>query len=592
MRRLHPILNVGDLMARRVLLAAIGCLLVAAFVSPAMAQQPRGPVVTPNVQVTSDILPGRVHTQPQMLVHPTDPNVAVIAEVDYNRSACAIHVSLDRGRTWAKAPAEAMPPGYKSCARPNFGSFFAAKFGVDGTLYLAGTAGQNASSSGPNDPFVARTKDLGRTWQYSVIKKSEERDFPKPDGTSTRDFERFGYIRLAVHPTDPTRVYAGFRRWGAFQPVAQASERTVVAVSTDGGATFGGFSDILETSYALTDVKGSDQPAIAIDEKGTIYAFTKERPPASTTPGVVQDALPLPPGPANACRSASANPAAQPWKPAPVPSPAPTVGQPGAGSRMFMSKSVDDGKTWKASTIETSGVICGPCLTTPEAAIDAKTGDLYVVFEQSDSAAPNPRDDRNIWFMKSPDGGTTWTRRVMLNDDIDPNRKPNYDQFLPGISIAPNGRVDVAWWDFRTDALYNPGGNGNTTRRDQTCFDIFYTSSSDAGTTWAKNSRISDRSMNQNEGYAMNVISDLRGPIGVASTNEEAFITWNDSRNGTVELPTEDAYLAKVIHEEPAISDGDGGSAIKGSSVLLGLAIGLVVAGLAVATVAGNARRT
>jgi len=579
-------------MGRRVLLAAIGCLLVAAFVTPAMAQQPRGPVVTPNVQVTSDILPGRIHTEPQMLVHPTDPNVAVIAEVDFNRSACAIHVSLDRGRTWAKAPAEAMPPGYKACIRPNFGSFFAAKFGIDGTLYLAGTAGQNASSSGPNDPFVARTKDLGRTWQYSIIKKSEERDFPKPDGTSTRDLERFGYIRLAVHPTDPTRVYAGFRRQGAFQPVAQASERTVVSVSTDGGATFGPPTDVLETSYALTDVKGSDQASMAIDDKGTIYTFTKERPPASTTPGVTQAPLPLPPGPANACRAATANPAAQPWVPAPVPATAPTVGQPGAGSRMFMSKSTDDGKTWKASTIETSGVICGPCLTTPEAAIDAKTGDLFVVFEQSDSPPPNPRDDRNIWFMKSTDGGSTWSRRVQLNDDIDPNRKPNYDQFFPGISIAPNGRVDVAWWDFRTDALYNPSGNGNTTRRDQTCFDIFYTSSSDAGTTWAKNSRISDRSMNQNEGFAMNPISDLRGPIGVASTNEEAFITWNDSRNGTVDLPTEDAYFAKVIHEEPSLDDGDDGSAIKGSSVLLGLAIGLVLAGLAVATVAGNSRRT
>ena len=579
-------------MGRRVLLAAIGCLLVAAFVTPAMAQQPRGPVVTPNVQVTSDILPGRIHTEPQMLVHPTDPNVAVIAEVDFNRSACAIHVSLDRGRTWAKAPAEAMPPGYKACIRPNFGSFFAAKFGIDGTLYLAGTAGQNASSSGPNDPFVARTKDLGRTWQYSIIKKSEERDFPKPDGTSTRDLERFGYIRLAVHPTDPTRVYAGFRRQGAFQPVAQASERTVVSVSTDGGATFGPPTDVLETSYALTDVKGSDQASMAIDDKGTIYTFTKERPPASTTPGVTQAPLPLPPGPANACRAATANPAAQPWVPAPVPATAPTVGQPGAGSRMFMSKSTDDGKTWKASTIETSGVICGPCLTTPEAAIDAKTGDLFVVFEQSDSPPPNPRDDRNIWFMKSTDGGNTWSRRVQLNDDIDPNRKPNYDQFFPGISIAPNGRVDVAWWDFRTDALYNPSGNGNTTRRDQTCFDIFYTSSSDAGTTWAKNSRISDRSMNQNEGFAMNPISDLRGPIGVASTNEEAFITWNDSRNGTVDLPTEDAYFAKVIHEEPSLDDGDDGSAIKGSSVLLGLAIGLVLAGLAVATVAGNSRRT
>ena len=68
-----------------------------------------------------------------------------------------------------KAPADAMPPGYRACTRPNFGSFFAAKFGIDGTLYLAGTAGQSASSSGPNDPFVARTKDLGRTWGASPL---------------------------------------------------------------------------------------------------------------------------------------------------------------------------------------------------------------------------------------------------------------------------------------------------------------------------------------------------------------------------------------------------------------------------------------
>jgi hypothetical protein len=577
--------------ARRLLLAVIACLTVSAFVTPATAQQaaPRGPVVTPNIQVTSDILPGRIHTEPQMLVHPTDSNVLVIAEVDFNRSACAIHVSLDRGRTWAKAPSEAMPPGYKACIRPNFGSFFAAKFGIDGTLYLAGTAGQNASSSGPNDPFVARTKDLGRTWQYSIIKKSEEVDFPKADGTSVRDVERFGYIRLATHPTDPMRVYAGFRRQGGFLPTSQASERTVVSVSTDGGATFSLPTDVLQSSFPLTDVKGSDQAAVVVDKAGTIYTFTKERPPASTAPGVTQSPLPLPPGPANACRPATANPAVQPWVPTPVPSSIPTAGQPGAGSRMFMSKSTDDGKTWKAATIETSGVICGPCLTTPEAAIDAKTGDLYVVFEQSDSPPPNPRDDRNIWFMKSNDGGTTWSKRMQLNDDIDPNRKPNYDQMFPGISIAPNGRIDVAWWDFRTDALYNPTGNGNTTRRDQTCFDIFYTSSSDGGTTFAKNSRISDRSMNQNEGYSMNLISDVRGPVGVASTDEEAYVAWNDSRNGTVDLPTEDAYFAKVIHDEPGATVKSE-PVVKTSSVLLGLAIGLVIAGLAVATVAGNSR--
>ncbi|HEV2759860.1 MAG TPA: sialidase family protein [Acidimicrobiales bacterium] len=577
-------------MGKRVLFAAVGCLLVAAFVTPASAQQPRGPVVTPNVQVTTDVTPGRIHTEPQMLVHPDDPNILVIPEVEFNSSTCQVQVSLDRGRTWAKSPANAMPPGYKACVRPNFGSFFAAKFGIDGTLYLAGTAGLNASSTGPSDPFVARSKDLGRTWEYSIVRKAEERDFPKPDGTSVRDVERFGYVRMAVHPTDPQRVYVGFRRQGGFLPTSQASERATVAVSTDGGATFGPLTDVLESSFPLTDVKGSDQPGIAVAKDGTIYTFTKERPPAATTAGPTQAALPTPPGPANACRAASANPAAQPWIPTPVPATAPTAGQPGAGSRMFMSTSTDDGKTWKAKTIETSGVVCGPCLTTPEAAIDAKTGDLYVVFEQSDTGPPNPRDDRNIWFMRSTDGGETFSRRIQLNDDIDPNRKPNYDQFLPGISIAPNGRIDIAWWDFRTDALYNPGGNGNTTRRDQTCYDIFYTSSSDGGATFARNSRISDRSMNQFEGFAMHPFYDVRGPIGVASTDEEAFITWNDPRNGTFDLPTEDAYFAKVIHDEPEAGGGDGPT-IKTSSVLLGLAIGLVLAGLAVATVAGNSRR-
>jgi hypothetical protein len=282
-------------MVRRVLLGLIGCALMAVVVAPAAAQQPAGPPVTPSSQVTSDVTPGRIHTEPQMLVHPDDPNILVIPAVEFNTSTCSVYVSLDRGRTWAKSPANAMPPGYRACVRPNFGAFFAAKFGVDGTLYLAGTAGMNASSTGPNDAFVARSKDLGRTWQYTIVKKSEEREFPKADGTRVRDVERFGYVRLAVHPTDPNRVYAGFRRQGGFLGVAEASERTVVAVSTDGGATFGPLIDIFESSFPLTEVKGSDQPGMAVDKDGTIYAFTKERPPLATGGGVTQAPLPTRP---------------------------------------------------------------------------------------------------------------------------------------------------------------------------------------------------------------------------------------------------------------------------------------------------------
>lgn len=575
-------------MGRRGMLVAAVCMVVATVGGvPARAQQGSGPVVPPSAQVTSDITPGRIHTEPQMLVHPEDPNILVIAEVEFNTATCHAYVSFDRGRTWAKSGGNVVPPGYNSCVRPNFGSFFAAKFGVDGTLFMAGTAAATATNAGPNDPFVARSRDLGVTWEYTVLKKSEERDFPKPDGTTARDFERFGYVRLAVHPTDPDRVYAGFRRQGAFLPVAQVSERTMVAVSTDGGRTFGPLTDVMESSFPLTDVKGSDQPGIAVDREGTIYAFTKERPPLATGGGVTQGQLPVPPGPANACKPSSAHPDAPAWVSTPPPSTPPQAGEPGAGARLLMSKSTDDGRTWQAKVVDTSGVICGPCLTTPEAAVDPSSGDVYVVFEQSDTGPPNPRDDRNIWFLRSSDGGATWSERKQLNDDTG-SRRPNYDQMFPGVSVAPNGRIDVAWWDFRTDALYNPGGNGNTTRRDASCFDIFYASSTDGGRTWSRNSRISDRSMNQWEGLGMHPYYDLRGPVGVGSTDEEAYVAWSDSRHGTFDLPTEDVYFGRVVHEELAAAGDDPG--VKTSSVLLGLAIGLVVAGLAVFGLSRRAR--
>lgn len=572
--------------------AAAVAVAVAVVSVPALAQPasgPAGPPVTPNVQVTQDVTPGRIHTVPQMLVDPRDPNVLVIAAPEFNTATCHAYVSRDRGRTWAKTGTEVVPPGYGSCVRPNFGAFFAARFGPDGTLYMAGTAAPTATNSGPNDPFVARSTDLGETWEYTIVKKSEERDFPKPDGTTARDFERFGYVRLAVHPTDPMRVYAGFRRQGAFLGVAEVSERTTVAVSTDGGRTFGPLTDVMESSFPLTDVKGSDQPGLAVAADGTIYAFTKERPPLATGGGVSQARLPIAPGPANACKPSSSHPDAAPWVPTPPTTSPPVAGQPGAGARLLMSKSTDNGATWTAKVVDTSGIVCGPCLTTPEAMVDPRTGDVYVVFEQSDSGPPGPRDDRNIWFLRSSDGGETWSERMQLNDDSDPRRQPKYDQMFPGISIAPNGRIDVAWWDFRNDAVYNSGGNGNTTRRDATCFDVYYTSSSDGGLTWARNSRISDRSMNQWEGFAMNPHYDLRGPIGVASTNEETYVAWADSRNGDLLLPTEDVYFATVIHSERAAAAS--GSSVDGASVFLGLAIGLVVFGAAVIVLARRAGR-
>ncbi|HEV2759861.1 MAG TPA: hypothetical protein VGV86_09875, partial [Acidimicrobiales bacterium] len=175
------------------------------------AERLADPVVTPSQQVTADVRPGRDYTNSQVLVHPTDANIMVIAHAEFLTSTCLIHVSRDAGRTWAPAPANPVPPQYRACTRPAFGAFMDAAFGPDGTLYFASTGADTPTNRGPTDGYVARTTDLGETWQFSVAAKPVERDFVKPDGSTVRALERFNYARVATHPTDPKRLSVGFR---------------------------------------------------------------------------------------------------------------------------------------------------------------------------------------------------------------------------------------------------------------------------------------------------------------------------------------------------------------------------------------------
>ena len=192
--------------------------------------------------------------------------------------------------------------------------------------------------------------------------------------------------------------------------------------------------------------------------------------------------------------------------------------------------------------------------------------------------------------MASSDGGKTFTKRVQLNDDVDPQRNPHYNQLFPGISVAPGGRIDVAWHDFRTDALFNPAGRGYSDLGGETCWDAFYTFSSDGGRTWSRrNLRVSDRSMNKSEGYVLNPGYDVRAAMAVASTDEAAYIAWPDSRAGRPEVPNDDTYFASVSH---IAAEGRSRSAVKWSSVGLGLALGLVVAGLVAVAGAVALRRS
>ena len=576
---------------RRTITISVALLCLSAVAAVA---QESASVVLPAVQVSRDIVPNRSHYGQQLLVDPNDSKTLVIVDNDLASSAgaCPVYVSRDGGRSWATRTPQPKAPGYGSCTRPTFGPSMDADFGSDGTLYVLAAGSETASGRGTTDVYMARSTDLGETWQFTtIVKGTDEIDFTKPDGSKAKDSVRYNRLRMAVHPTDPKRVYAGIMSSPANLSTNDHPLRANVSVSTDGGRSFARPVDIF-AGAPPDQIFGADVPALAVDRDGAIYAFTKERPPAPPA-APTPPPTPTPPDTPTATTTTTVAPASgascppQPARTGPLTPPTtqrppdtpPVLGKAGAGDRLLFAKSTDGGRTWQGRSIDDEVATCRFCLTTPEAAVDADNGNVYVVFEASLSPPPTPREDRNIYFMASSDGGNTFSQKSQLNDDVDPARKPNYNQLFPGISIAPNGRVDVAWYDFRTDGIFNPNGRGFSDLSGEICWDVFYTFSTDGGSTWAPNNiRVSDRSMNRDEGISLNPKYDARGPFAVASTNDLTHFAWGDSRAGQPEVPVQDVYFTSLVHKLP--EEGDGSDGISATSVVFGTGIGLLLGGV------------
>ena len=91
-------------------------------------------------------------------------------------------------------------------------------------------------------------------------------------------------------------------------------------------------------------------------------------------------------------------------------------------------------------------------------------GNVYVLA----SLNPPGSDPMDVFFMRSTDGGTSWSAPLRVNDDP---AGTNAWQWFGTMSVAPNGRIDVVWNDTR-DA-----GQTNISQ-------LYYSYSYDAGDTW------------------------------------------------------------------------------------------------------------
>lgn len=158
---------------------------------------------------------------------------------------------------------------------------------------------------------------------------------------------------------------------------------------------------------------------------------------------------------------------------------------------------LDLGGPQRVSTGPNPGGLLGQVWVAADPSITVGPGTVYVL----SSISPPGTDPLDVHFVRSADGGLTFSSPVRVNDD----QSINAWQWFGTMSVAPHGRIDVIWNDTRND----PGGFDS---------ELFYSYSGDGGLTWSDNVALSP-AFDPHQGWPQqdkigdyyDMVSDLRG---------------------------------------------------------------------------------
>jgi hypothetical protein len=136
-------------------------------------------------------------------------------------------------------------------------------------------------------------------------------------------------------------------------------------------------------------------------------------------------------------------------------------------------------------------------------------GNVYLLA----SVNPPGSDPCDVMFIRSVNGGLSWSSPVKINTDTSGSGRYNW---FGTMSVAPCGRIDVVWNDQRN----NPGSNFSA---------LFYRSSHDGGLTWGPDVQVSDQ-FNSLIGHPnQNKIGDY---YDMRSTNDAVHVAYAATFNG------------------------------------------------------------
>lgn len=482
----------------------------------------------PGVLVTDDTALTRTHEAPYLLVDADDPDTVYLSEAELQTGDCRLYVSTDRGGTWApveqtvdspletEGPAE-VDPAPEVEAHPDCGLGTAPSQNIrteleqapDGTLYYLFHA-NNPQPEPSRSVLLGRSTDGGRSWETTVI----------DDGTESAadEVEVNFQAHMAIDPDNPQLVYVMWRRSQAGDE-PRPPTRPFMAVSSDGGATFGDPFEMLDIN------PGFDGPRpIVVD--GRLFAFYRESAP-STEEGPPQD------------------------------------------TQLFVAVSDDQGQSWGEPTLIAAALDASE----PIPLYDRDANLFHVVWHD------NRHGDLDVFYSRSSDGAS-WREAVRLNDDEIEN---DIGQYYPQISQSPGGRLDVAWYDYRNDpgpppAPEEPGEPLDLGSNLGTIHSVYHVGSDDDGESWGENLRVSDVPIDRsigtwNEQYFVVV------PVSITSWDDQVLVAWSDTRNGTAASGTQDIFTGAVVGEDEegapiaALVVGAIGAALLGAGLALLVAV-------------------
>lgn len=410
---------------------------------------------------------------PTVVASPTDESTMVVAaRVDRPELGLVVRRSVDGGETWTDTDLP-LPPGEMLSYAPHLA------FDSAGTLWATFST-LSIVGNNPNGIWVSRSADGGASFATPAKVAGPYAYQPRVLANANTVHVSFVQASSAVES-----ITNGF---------GPPPNPVVVATSTDGGVTFGDGVEVSgdrERVGAATPFFGLDGELMVLFEDFADDTVDFEAKPGGVYEGDFSLVL---------ARSDDAG-------------------------RSFDEVSVVDDAVKPTGRFNPYVPALASVAVSPIG--EAPAGDaIYVAW------ADATNDDWDVFVRRSNDGGASWGPRVRIGPDA---QGSGTHQYLPAISVAPTGRVDVAYLDRSEDAE----NNVLTAATLATSFD--------AGETW-RSIVVSDRLFDSRVGppTADPEFGDPGSHIGLVSRQEQALLVWTDTRAGDDSTGRQDLYFAPV----------------------------------------------